>query len=547
MQQGVEPVQVFRLSQGPPRSGRKERGRHADGDGRRPRLLNGVGNVEHFVLVTGDADFIPVILELKRHGHTVSVIGVTGATNELIQRFVDNFELFEDLLDAANFTARNGDLAATGAEIAPVGEAIRNLLAQRSGPVQDPQAAAAESCSGHAFDPGRSGARRRSTSCGSTPPNWVWSSDRSRTISRSTCRVPRPQSPTAPTDRRWRPSRSRARPSSRPNSPRSNPSSSRRSRARRRRSRTHPPTPPTSWRATRPAPPRWFACPRSRGPYSSGGATPSVPPLTPPTGAPATSIELLPRLNAAAAVAIPALAKHLRLHLPDLAGRASGAPDGGGVYSSPGGNDGPADPVPRTPVHRLCPHLPPEGTRCARRHSPGGAGRGFRTRLRTRRSDGGSGRRPRTTGPRTRTRAPGGATETRTECGGRARTHAHELPEVAQGGWCERHRERGPQDEPRALAGGRTRLRGPDPHPLPTGGRRTRSTGSTPGPAHRSRKGAVHRELPAPGAARRDRALGRGRSDRGRRTDRTQLGRRLGTGTAGTRSSRSRSSCSNCA
>ncbi|MBP3954485.1 NYN domain-containing protein [Gemmata sp. G18] len=93
MRQGVEPVQVFRLS-----------GKSANKNAADMKLamdavaLLGAGApVEHFVLVSGDADFIPVILELKRRGHTVSVIAVTGATNDLIQRFADKFELFESL------------------------------------------------------------------------------------------------------------------------------------------------------------------------------------------------------------------------------------------------------------------------------------------------------------------------------------------------------------------------------------------------------------------------------------------------------------------
>ncbi|AMV26805.1 NYN domain protein [Gemmata sp. SH-PL17] len=98
MRQGVEPVQVFRLS-----------GKSANKNAADMKLamdavaLLGPGApLEHFVLVSGDADFIPVILELKRRGHTVSVIAVTGATNDLIQRFADKFELFESLVPAGS-------------------------------------------------------------------------------------------------------------------------------------------------------------------------------------------------------------------------------------------------------------------------------------------------------------------------------------------------------------------------------------------------------------------------------------------------------------
>jgi uncharacterized LabA/DUF88 family protein len=149
MRQGVEPVQVFRLSQSGSKNAADMR-MAMDATA----LLNGVGNVEHFVLVTGDADFIPVILELKRHGYSVSVIGVTGATNALIQRFVDNFELFEDLLAAEEVEARTGELARSADGIAHVVAAVRKLLA-RTRPLRFAAVKPLLSKElGHAFDPG---------------------------------------------------------------------------------------------------------------------------------------------------------------------------------------------------------------------------------------------------------------------------------------------------------------------------------------------------------------------------------------------------------
>jgi uncharacterized LabA/DUF88 family protein len=129
LRQGVEPVQVFRLSSG---TGNGGRGGKNAADMRMAMdataLLAGGGHVEHFVLVTGDADFIPVILELKRQGYSVSVIGVANATNELIQRFVDNFELFEDLVAAEEVEARSGEVALAGDGMAVVAAAVRRLL-----------------------------------------------------------------------------------------------------------------------------------------------------------------------------------------------------------------------------------------------------------------------------------------------------------------------------------------------------------------------------------------------------------------------------------
>ena len=61
-------------------------------------LLNGDASGDLFILVTGDADFIPVVLELKRRGAEVAVIGVMWHTKPVFQRYCDRFEYFEDLV-----------------------------------------------------------------------------------------------------------------------------------------------------------------------------------------------------------------------------------------------------------------------------------------------------------------------------------------------------------------------------------------------------------------------------------------------------------------
>jgi uncharacterized LabA/DUF88 family protein len=337
MQQGVEPVQVFRLSQGRPGPGGKNAA-----DMRMAMdataLLNGVGNVEHFVLVTGDADFIPVILELKRHGHTVSVIGVTGATNELIQRFVDNFELFEDLLDAERFAARNGDLAATDEGLAPVGEAIRNLLG-RTGRVRfkilKPLLPLLLK---HAFDPGAFGCettldflRKYATELGVVirPVQNDFEIDLPGAMAPfpngigGTKTAPRP-APRQPEKQPKQPARQPARPAKSP---------------------TRLPEPHT------PAHYAHLLAGHATGitaavrvpavPWSVlvWGCEAVVPALTPPTGGPATSIELLPRLNAAAAAVIPERARHVRFIYPILRAGLP-VPGADGVYSVPQGTTG---------------------------------------------------------------------------------------------------------------------------------------------------------------------------------------------------------------
>jgi len=130
LDQGVEPVQVFQLSRGGLRTKNAADMRMAMDA---TALLGTASGIEQFVLVTGDADFIPVILELKRHGCDVSVIGVRGATSQHLQRFVDSFDFFEDLLAAGEVTSQIGDAAATGATgptIADIAAALARLLAR---------------------------------------------------------------------------------------------------------------------------------------------------------------------------------------------------------------------------------------------------------------------------------------------------------------------------------------------------------------------------------------------------------------------------------
>lgn len=150
MRQGVEPVQVFRLS-GSKNAADMRMAMDA------AALLNGAGQIDHFILVTGDGDFIPVILELKRHGHTVSVIGVTGATNELLQRFVDNFELYEDLLAAEEVEARTGAVEQTADSLAHVAACVRKLLSQKGALRFAAVKPLLSKELGHPFDPGAFG------------------------------------------------------------------------------------------------------------------------------------------------------------------------------------------------------------------------------------------------------------------------------------------------------------------------------------------------------------------------------------------------------
>lgn len=92
---GIEPVQVFRFPKGTNKNAVDMR-IAMDATS----LVSTRSPVQKFILVTGDSDFIPVILELKRHGPSVTVIGVKGSTSDLFARYCDSFEYFEDLVAA---------------------------------------------------------------------------------------------------------------------------------------------------------------------------------------------------------------------------------------------------------------------------------------------------------------------------------------------------------------------------------------------------------------------------------------------------------------
>ena len=119
MEHGVEPVQVFRF----PGGGNKNA---AD-----MRLAMDASvfvsedrAIEQCILVTGDADFIPLILDLKRRGIEVALIGVRGHTKAVLERYCDRFEQFESLVAAQEFEdGSSGDFEA-------VKGALHALLAQ---------------------------------------------------------------------------------------------------------------------------------------------------------------------------------------------------------------------------------------------------------------------------------------------------------------------------------------------------------------------------------------------------------------------------------
>jgi uncharacterized LabA/DUF88 family protein len=121
MEQGIEPVQVFRFP-----GGNNKNAADMKMAMDATALLQAPSSVDFFVIVTGDSDFIPLVLELKRAGAEAAVIGVTGCTKPIFERYCDRFEYFEDLLAARELQRDESG------ELDVVREAIAALVSLRS-------------------------------------------------------------------------------------------------------------------------------------------------------------------------------------------------------------------------------------------------------------------------------------------------------------------------------------------------------------------------------------------------------------------------------
>ena len=122
MERGVEPVQVFRFPGG---------GNKNAADMRLAMdaiaLVRDNPRIRQITLVSGDADFIPMILELRKAGTEVVVVGVREHTKPVLERYCDRFEYFEDLVAAEE----NG--AGKKRDFQEARQALRKVLASRSG------------------------------------------------------------------------------------------------------------------------------------------------------------------------------------------------------------------------------------------------------------------------------------------------------------------------------------------------------------------------------------------------------------------------------
>ncbi|MEM9460137.1 MAG: NYN domain-containing protein [Myxococcota bacterium] len=119
MDQGIEPVQVFRF----PGSGRGVTKNAAD-----MRLamdaISLIANVDFFILVTGDKDFIPVVLELRQRGAFVVGLGAHGSIARTLTAYCDAFHEFETLAAAER-------RASEEIGFDEVKQALHDLLAER--------------------------------------------------------------------------------------------------------------------------------------------------------------------------------------------------------------------------------------------------------------------------------------------------------------------------------------------------------------------------------------------------------------------------------
>ncbi|MEO0651014.1 MAG: NYN domain-containing protein, partial [Planctomycetota bacterium] len=86
---GIEPIQVFSFP------GRRYKNA-ADIRMAVDALRLAADDLRTFIFVTGDADFIPLAIDLRRLRARVHVVGVTGSTKPLLAKYCDGLHHFED-------------------------------------------------------------------------------------------------------------------------------------------------------------------------------------------------------------------------------------------------------------------------------------------------------------------------------------------------------------------------------------------------------------------------------------------------------------------
>lgn len=120
MDQGIEPVQVFRFP-----GGSRGVAKNA-ADMRLAMDATGlIANVDFFILITGDKDFIPLVLELRQRGAYVVGMGAHGSISRILTAYCDEFHEFEQLEAEARSEAELPlDEATAPVATSPVGVAV---------------------------------------------------------------------------------------------------------------------------------------------------------------------------------------------------------------------------------------------------------------------------------------------------------------------------------------------------------------------------------------------------------------------------------------
>lgn len=123
MELGIDPVQVFRLGRGSRKNAADIR-MVLDACA----LLRSPAPPTQVVLVTGDADFIPLVNDLREMGTAVAVVGVRDFTSALFQAHCDDFVYFDELTAARSEDATSSD---DGVDISTIRDSIRAMLEKR--------------------------------------------------------------------------------------------------------------------------------------------------------------------------------------------------------------------------------------------------------------------------------------------------------------------------------------------------------------------------------------------------------------------------------
>lgn len=103
MKLGIEPVQVYALAAGKdPLTGQSKSGKNAV-DLRiamdAALCVLSPAAVETVLLVAGDSDYVPVVLQLRRLGAETVVVGFREATGRYLAAFANRFRFFEELVE----------------------------------------------------------------------------------------------------------------------------------------------------------------------------------------------------------------------------------------------------------------------------------------------------------------------------------------------------------------------------------------------------------------------------------------------------------------